>query len=134
MTTGNSPQASFARFVRDAVEQSKGTRGWSFADVCRESGVGRSTLFRWMSGDWLEYPELGKVRGFCSALDLPLSVALRALMIPEREEASQPNARVERDIAVILDGLVDPGVTAKEKRYIREALHRLAARARRRTG
>jgi transcriptional regulator with XRE-family HTH domain len=129
MATVDSPQAAFARFVRRAIDDAKNARGWTVNDLAAETGVGRSTLFRWLAGDWHDYPELAKVQGFCSALDVPVSAAFRALNMPERPvtSAGRPS-RVEKDLQVILDRLTDPTVSAAEKRHIREALRRLATR------
>ncbi|MET8355233.1 XRE family transcriptional regulator [Micromonospora sp. NPDC005206] len=51
-------------------------------DVTRHTGVSRSTLFRWLAGDWQQYPELAKVCGLCAALDLPIGAAMRPLVLP----------------------------------------------------
>lgn len=77
--TRRAAQDAFARFVRGAVDAASDERGWSITEVAARSGVGRSTVFRWLSGDWQHHPELPKVRAFCAALDLPLGAALRAL-------------------------------------------------------
>lgn len=126
MAAGSTAQTAFAGFVRHAVDEAKRRHGWTIADVAVETEVGRSTLFRWLAGSWVEYPELAKVRAFCAALDLPVSAAFRALHL-----ADPPNGgsgQVDRDIRVIVDRLDDPSVPAAEKRRIRTALRRLAAR------
>jgi transcriptional regulator with XRE-family HTH domain len=130
MATSDSPQAAFARFVRRAIDDAKTSRGWTVNDLALETGVGRSTLFRWLAGDWHDYPELAKVQGFCAALDVPVSAAFRALNMPERPSAgaARPSSRVDKDLQVILDRLTDPTVLPADKRHIREALRRLASR------
>jgi transcriptional regulator with XRE-family HTH domain len=129
MATGDSPQKAFARFVRRAIDDAKNARGWTVNDLAAETGVGRSTLFRWLAGDWHDYPELAKVQGFCAALDVPVSAAFNALKMPERPApGATRHSRIERDLQVILDSLVDPTVSTAEKRHIREALRRLAER------
>jgi transcriptional regulator with XRE-family HTH domain len=135
MATTESPQAAFARFVRRAIDDAKNTRGWTVNDLATETGVGRSTLFRWLAGDWHDYPELAKVQSFCGALDVPVSAAFRALNMPERASTgARQSGRVEKDLQIILDRLTDPTVSAAEKRHIREALRRLASRPVRRAG
>jgi transcriptional regulator with XRE-family HTH domain len=128
MATGDSPQKAFARFVRRAIDDAKNARGWTVNDLAAETGVGRSTLFRWLAGDWQDYPELAKVQGFCAALDVPVSAAFNALKMPERPAPNASRSRVERDLQVILDRLTDPSVSLADKRHIREALRRLATR------
>ncbi len=74
---------AFARFVRQAIDEAREEHGWTVTDLASHTGVGRSTVFRWLAGDWQDYPELAKVRGFCAALDLPVAAAFRALGLPD---------------------------------------------------
>ncbi|MEV4656762.1 helix-turn-helix transcriptional regulator [Micromonospora sp. NPDC049301] len=126
-------QAAFARFVRHAVEATRDERGWSVAEVAAHSGVSRSTIFRWLSGDWQHHPELPKVRAFCAVLDLPLGAALRALTPPPTDltQTTPPGAdpAVEAHIAAIRDRLADPRTPAADKQHIRAALQTLALAA-----
>ncbi|GAB3964118.1 hypothetical protein GCM10027615_06000 [Plantactinospora veratri] len=135
----DSPQAAFARFVRRAIDDAKSERGWTVSDVAAHTGVGRSTLFRWLAGDWQDYPELAKVRGFCTALDVPVGVAFRALGLPDGEQPGTPRrdrieSPVEADLRVIMSRLADPGVPPEEKKLIRDMLRYLAHRQVRRAG
>ncbi|MFI6822170.1 multiprotein-bridging factor 1 family protein [Micromonospora sp. NPDC050187] len=133
-----SPQMAFARFVRRAIDDARQERGWTVTDLAAHTGVGRSTIFRWLAGDWQDYPELAKVRGFCSALDVPVTAAFRALGLPDGAPAARrrgDDAPVEADVRVILDRLADPAVATEEKHQIRDMLRYLAHRpARRRAG
>ncbi|MEU6022383.1 helix-turn-helix domain-containing protein [Micromonospora sp. NPDC048871] len=132
-----SPQMAFARFVRRAIDDAREERGWTVTDLAAHTGVGRSTIFRWLAGDWQDYPELAKVRGFCSALDLPVAAAFRALGLPDTGSGSLPRGSdgpVEADVRVILQRLADPSVPAEEKHHIRDLLRYLARRPIRRAG
>jgi len=143
----SSSRAAFARFVRRAVDEAKDQRQWSVTRLAEETGVGRSTLFRWLAAEWRDYPELEKVRAFCTALDIPVSAAFRALglqqspagapmsgpatpapagWLAEGEPGTGIDAEVDRDVRIILRRLADPAVTAEEKAAIREGLQRLA--------
>lgn len=127
--TRRAAQDAFARFVRDAVDAASDERGWSITEVAARSGVGRSTVFRWLSGDWQHHPELPKVRAFCAALDLPLGAALRALTplaydTPAREVPAADSAS-EALLVAVRDRLVDPRTTADEREHILTALRRL---------
>jgi transcriptional regulator with XRE-family HTH domain len=149
----DSPQAAFARFVRRAIDDAKDERGWSVTDLAAHTGVGRSTVFRWLAGDWHDYPELAKVRGFCAALDVPVTAAFRALGLPDGEPvrdghrqpstgaglrtgraAKRADAQIDADVRVILSRLADPAVSADEKQLIRDLLRYLAQRPVRKAG
>ncbi|MEH1012059.1 helix-turn-helix transcriptional regulator [Micromonospora sp. CPCC 206060] len=129
-TADESPQVAFARFVRRAIDDARDERGWTVTDLAGHTGVGRSTVFRWLAGDWQDYPELAKVRGFCAALGVPVSAAFRALGLPGSGPAVTAPAGgdpdVTADIRVILDHLADPVIPTEEKQLIRDALRSLA--------
>jgi transcriptional regulator with XRE-family HTH domain len=119
-------RVSFARFVRHAVDGAKDKRGWSVTRLAAETGVGRSTLFRWLAGDWQDFPEMATVRGFCRALDIPVGAAFTALGVPELGPAIPDDPAVQADLRIILDRLADPDTSATEKAAIRDGLHALA--------
>lgn len=130
-----SPQAAFARFVRRAIDEARQGRGWTVSDLATHTGVGRSTVFRWLAGDWQDYPELAKVRGFCTALDVPVTAAFRALGLPETgTRRPRGDDATEADVRIILARLTDPAVAAEEKKLIRGMLRYLASRPVRRAG
>ncbi|SCL40608.1 Transcriptional regulator, contains XRE-family HTH domain [Micromonospora pallida] len=132
-----SPQMAFARFVRRAIDDAREQHGWTVTDLAAHTGVGRSTVFRWLAGDWQDYPELAKVRGFCAALDVPVAAAFRALGVPDAAPTASrrvDDAPVEADVRIILDRLADPTVAAEEKHQIRDMLRYLAQRPARRAG
>jgi transcriptional regulator with XRE-family HTH domain len=135
-----SPQAAFARFVRRAIDDARNERGWTVTDVAAHTGVGRSTVFRWLAGDWQDFPELAKVRGFCAALEVPVAAAFRALGLPDAESPGRRTGEpageppLDADVRVILIRLADPAVPAAEKKLIRDLLHYLASRPVRRAG
>lgn len=127
-----SPQAAFARFVRRVIDDARNERGWTVTDLATATGVGRSTVFRWLAGEWQDYPELAKVRGFCLALGVPVAAAFEALGLPA-DESSPPgrgrtDASVAADVRVVLARLEDPEVSAEEKKLIRDHLRYLARR------
>jgi transcriptional regulator with XRE-family HTH domain len=141
----DSPQAAFARFVRRAIDDARRDRGWTITELATHTGVGRSTVFRWLAGDWQDYPELAKVRGFCAALDVPVAAAFHALGVPGTApapaEPAAPHRRsptgepgMDADVRVILGRLADPNVPAAEKKLIRDLLRYLASRPVRRAG
>ncbi|WP_233600054.1 helix-turn-helix transcriptional regulator [Micromonospora sp. M71_S20] len=122
---------AFAQFVRHAVDASRRQRGWTLNQTAACAGVGRSTIFRWLNGDWTDYPQLERVRRFCRAVDAPVAEAMRALGVPS-SEATPPGVAatdgVEADIHMILARLSDPEVVAEEKHHIRMLLRYLAHR------
>lgn len=138
--TQGSSQAAFARFVRHAVDHAKDERGWTVTELAAHTGVGRSTLFRWLAGDWHTYPEMAKVRAFCVALDVPVNAAFRALGVPDNHQGAGDGQRggceppIDADLQVIINRLADPAVPAAEKQLIRDLLRYLARRPMRRAG
>ena len=119
-------QVAFSRFVRGAVDDAKTRRGWTVTRLASETGVGRSTLFRWLAGDCHDFPELSNVRGFCEALEIPVSTAFAALGMRSDDTRSQADAGVRADIQRVLARLNDPQVGAAEKTIIRSTLRYLA--------
>jgi transcriptional regulator with XRE-family HTH domain len=119
-------QVAFARFVRRAVDNAKTARGWTVSRLAAETGVGRSTLFRWLSCEGQDFPELASLHGFCAALDIPVASAFAALGVRESEFEVESEAR--EDMNVILLRLTDPTVPAAEKTVIRGMLRYLAGR------
>jgi transcriptional regulator with XRE-family HTH domain len=116
-------QEAFARFVRRAVDDAKNRRGWTVTRLATETGVGRSTLFRWLAGDCHEFPEIANVRSFCAALDIPVTAAFTALGVREDLDG-EPDVRA--DVQKILARLSDPLVPTADKRVIRDMLRYLA--------
>jgi transcriptional regulator with XRE-family HTH domain len=119
-------QVAFARFVRRAVDDAKTRRGWTVTRLAAETGVGRSTLFRWLAGDCHDFPELSNLRGFCEALEIPVSAAFAALGVRSEDPRSQVDTAVQADIQRILGRLTDTSVSPAEKTIIRSTLRYLA--------
>jgi transcriptional regulator with XRE-family HTH domain len=131
------PQEAFAQFVRHAVDTARRERGWPISETAAHTGVGRSTVFRWLNGDWNGYPQLERVRRFCRNLDLPVTEAMRALGMPAIPVTPSgpraPEASVDADVRLILTRLSGPAVAAEDKQHVRLLLHYLASRSLRRT-
>ena len=51
----------FAAFVRAALEGARIQRGWTVGQVLDVTGVGKTTLYRWLNGEWASEPEAAKV-------------------------------------------------------------------------
>ncbi len=119
-------QVAFARFVRRAVDEAKYRRGWTVTRLATETGVGRSTLFRWLSGECQDFPELSRVRSFCAALDIPVGAAFTALGVRHGDPEPEAEAAARADVQRIMRRLTDPGVSGEEKTVIREMLRYLA--------
>ncbi|MCX4468945.1 transcriptional regulator [Micromonospora sp. NBC_01655] len=122
-------RVAFARFVERALHDAKVTRGWNQRRVIEESGVGRTTLFRWLKGNWVEDPEAAKVRDFCDALDIPPAIPFLILWPGKRNRVEQPEpSPMDPDVERVLRKLADPNVPDVEKYLIRETIRSLAAR------
>lgn len=131
-----SPEArrdAFARFLERALHDAKVTRGWNQRRVLEETGIGRTTLYRWLKGSWAEEPEAAKVRDFCDALDIPPAIPFLILWPGKRERAPQPGPPpMDPDVEHVLRKLADPNVSDSEKYFLRETIRSLAARPNRR--
>lgn len=127
-TYPTTPQMAFAQFVRQAVDDAREEHGWTVGDIAHHTGVSRSTLFRWLAGDWQRYPELAKVRSLCATLDLSIAAAIRPLAMPNASVTPRVLAEVETDMVSIRRRLLDDTVSAADKRHIRDLLRRLAGR------
>ncbi len=123
----------FARFVERALTDAAATRGWDRSKVSKESGCGRTTLYRWLGADWTEDPQAAKVRDFCDALDIPPQIPF-AILWPGRKDrpAESEPAPLDPDVQTVLRKLADPSTDPDEVWYIRETLHALATRYHRR--
>jgi transcriptional regulator with XRE-family HTH domain len=119
---------AFGRFVRRAVDDAKNRRGWTVSRLAAETGIGRSTLFRWLAGDNQHFPELASVHSFCAALDIPVSAAFNALGVRQPATRGEDDD-VRADIDRILRRLSDPSVGEAEKVVIRDMLRYLGRRA-----
>lgn len=120
-------------------------RGEAFAALIREgrhnvgltqdalverSGVSRSTILRWESGD-ASRPEPEQVRAVCRALGLDPRRAAVALGYLEPEDLNPPNeprAPLDANLEEVVTLLQDPGIPTAQKeawvdylRYLRES-------------
>lgn len=122
-------RVAFARFIQRALHDAKVARGWNQRRVIDETGIGRTTLFRWLKGNWVEDPEAAKVRDFCNALDIPPAIPFLILWPGKRDRAPQPEPPpMDPDIETVLRKLMDPTISDAEKYHIRETIRSLAAR------
>jgi transcriptional regulator with XRE-family HTH domain len=119
-------RAKFAAFVRAALEGARIQRGWTVARVLQVTGVGKTTLYRWLNGEWVEDPEAAKVRDLCDGLDIPVEQAFRILWPSKTDRTTQPEpAPMDRDVAELLRYLADPATPAETREFIRSLLRNL---------
>lgn len=122
-------RVAFARWVERALHDAKINRGWTRTKVIEESGVRRTTLYRWLRGDWSDEPEAAKVRDFCDALDIPPMIPFMILWPGKRDRAPEPApAPMDPDVELVLRRIADPTVPETEKYHIRETIRSLAVR------
>jgi hypothetical protein len=122
---------AFAAFVRRAIDHAKTTRGWDIDKIVEESrqGVSRSTIFRWLRGDWKQDPLAAQVMAFCDALSIPPGSAFGILWSGRTDRPPKPEPMpLDPDFEVLLRRLADPAVSEKEKYHIQETVRALAAR------
>lgn len=119
----------FSRFVKRAMEHVRVTKGWTVAQVLKETGIGRTTLYRWINGDWIEAPSASQIEAFCDGLGFPVSEAFEILWPGKhgRPKATPPPP-MDPDLELLMRKLADPNVPDMEKFFIQETLRQLAAR------
>lgn len=98
--------------------------GWSVARLARESGIHRSTIFRWLKGDG--GLTMASVRQIAAALGVDPQTAL--LAAGNMVSAAPPSDALpmDPDIVVILRRLSDPDTPEAERATIRATLRYLA--------
>jgi transcriptional regulator with XRE-family HTH domain len=127
---------AFANLIREA----RRAKNWTQDKLVDESGVSRSTILRWESGD-ASRPDPDQVRAVCLALGIDPRRAAVALGYLTPEEIAPPGGGTgrqslsdeEREILTILR---DPQVPSAEKAPLVEYLRFLGERRRntRKTG
>lgn len=94
--TGDAPTTEWARYLRDATDRPD----WSVARLARESGVDRTTIFRWIKGGG-DRITIDSVRRIADAVGDDLDDALRAASgQPSRNVASDED-EIEFEIQMI---------------------------------
>ena len=116
----------FAEFVRRAYDAAR-QRGMTLTQVEQATGIGKSTIYRWMSGDWSRDPRASEVKTFCAGLGVSLDEAQRMLGWTEAPGRAEPAPIMDDpDVRAIMRALNDPKTHPAVKLTIRRALRALA--------
>jgi transcriptional regulator with XRE-family HTH domain len=120
----------FAAFVVRAVTNAQLRHGWSRTQVMEATGLGKTTFYRWMKGDWTEDLEAAKVRDFCDGLDVSVEQAFRILW-PSKHHGPIPTEPdpLHPDLAQIARRITDPNTPDADRHFLLESVRLLAARA-----
>lgn len=123
MITMPTPQARaemFALFVNKVLRECRRS-GMTVADIEKATGVSKSTIYRWASGEATVEPRVSQVWDFCNGLNIPPDAAGRLLgwTQPEPVVMDPPVLRIQQILA-------DPTVDERRKQGIRETLRGLA--------
>lgn len=113
--------ANFAEFVRRAVEVAQQDHDWTKDEIADRAGISRSTLYRWLRGDWRQDPQAKEVVAFADALDIPAERPFKILWPgkAQRAEVPEPLPFADPDMAALARDLRDPNVPDEEKYHIR---------------
>lgn len=123
MSDGVGGRSSWAQYVKSGTERP----GWSVARLARESGIHRSTIFRWIKGDGGNVT-VDSVRRIAEALGEDPDEALRAA---GQLVASTPAGGSDEELELIMRAPVDDQLKARMvemllKRREREREQRIA--------
>lgn len=92
------------------------------------TSVGKTTIHRWMSGQWSRDPRASEVKSFCDGLGVSLEGAQRALGWIETRGAREPEPIMDDpDVRAVMHALNDPNVHPAVKLMIRRQLRALAS-------
>lgn len=79
----------WAQFVRELATRP----GWSIARLAREAGIHRSTIFRWINGDFAS-ARLPNIKLFAEAAQIDYNLALRAATGAKRQADAEDEGAV----------------------------------------
>jgi transcriptional regulator with XRE-family HTH domain len=118
----------FAEFVRRHWDAAK-ERGMSVKAIEEATGVSKSTLYRWMDGDWSRDPRASEVRSLCIGLGASLEEAHRMLGWDQSTANREPEPITDDpDLRAVMRILNDPNTQPIIKLVIRRQLRALARR------
>lgn len=120
---------AWSLFVDRALRWAEDERGWGVATVGAEVGVGASTIYRWLDGDWTTSPNGDQVAAFCRGLEIPMSAAV-AILWPDDLSVPPPMTvpTNDPDVTAFLRKLYDPHTPASERAQMREMLRYMGSR------
>lgn len=106
----------WATFVRRALANAKQQKGWSVATVLKETGIGKTTLYRWLKGDWDTDPEPSKIESFCDGLGMPTDRAFTQLWPGKAGKAKAPEPTpLPDEVEQLMRRLRDPSTSEAER-------------------
>lgn len=118
MPTPQDRAGSFGLFVTKVLKECRRS-GMTVADIEKATGVSKSTIYRWASGEWAVEPRVSQVWDFCEGLDIPPDAAGMLLGWTETQPFEPTLQRIQQ---ILSSATVDE----RRKQGIREALHGLA--------
>lgn len=130
-------RALFGRWVKRALEHASATLGINVAQVVVAAGVdersrarlSRSTVYRWLRGDWEEDPKAAQVEAFCDAIGVSPTEPFRILWPGRTSRPVEPDPLpTHPDLDRLARRLADPNVSDQDKWLITETLRLLANR------
>lgn len=117
----------FGHFVERTVAAAKG-RGMTTADMEKATGLGNSTWYGWIKGEWARDPVPDKVHAFCNGLGASIEEAYRMLgwnIAQLGQRASAEPLAEDADVRALMRKLTDPKTPAATKLLIRRTIRAL---------
>jgi transcriptional regulator with XRE-family HTH domain len=127
--TNDTRRSAFAAFVRRALRHAAIQRDLKrVEDVADASGVGASTIYRWLA-EQINEPKPEQVRAFCLATGVQPSVAF-GILWPDEGTGTRSRADLavmDEDVQALLARLTDPSLSDEERQLLRRMIRALGS-------
>jgi len=127
MASDEQRRRAFARFVDGAIKTAQES-GLTIPDIEERTGVSKTKIYRWRTGDWRRDPQASEVKAFCKGLGIAPEAAYKLLDWQGDPTADTREPQLPPDFREVLRRLRDPHVSSAEKAEIRSMIRYLARR------
>lgn len=119
-------QAAWSEYVKSAVRRAAPR---SVPELAEAAQIGKTTLYRWLNGDWEDDPSPSQVKRFAEVIGLKPIEAFTVLWLGDEGPRVAPAPADDPDVVEILKALRNPRTPEAERYLLKETLRSLAARS-----